>query len=110
MGTKGLATGRSRLRVVLVALTGVVGLLAVVLPAQASARYTPRKFGELDCNGKSTVQKSVRKTMLCTDVRGFAGIDNRNTWGGRFYDNGLYIGHDEPDMTFLSEGRGPGTT
>lgn len=109
MGTKGLATGvRSRLRVVLVALTAVVGLWAVMLPAQASARYTPRKFGELDCNGKSTVQQSVRKTMLCTDVRGFAGVSNRNTEDGHFYDNGLYIGHDEPDMTFLSEKPGSG--
>lgn len=109
MGTKVLATrGRSRLRVVLVSLTAAVGLFAVVLPAQASAKYTPRKFGELDCNGKSTVQQSVRKTMLCTDIRGFAGVKNRNTWGGRFYDNGLYIGHDEPDMTFLSEKPGSG--
>ncbi len=109
MGTKGLATSpRSRLRAALVALTAAVGLFAVVLPVQASAKYTPRKFGELDCNGKSTMQQSVRKTMLCTDIRGLAGVNNRNTWDGRFYDNGLYIGHDEPDMTFLSEKPGSG--
>jgi hypothetical protein len=46
--------------------------------------------------------------MFCTDIRGFAGEDNFNTWGGRFYDNGVYIGHDEPDMTFLSSKPGSG--
>jgi hypothetical protein len=44
--------------------------------------------------------------MLCTDIKGIDGVDNANTWGARFYDNGVYIGHDEPDMTFLSS-RGP---
>jgi hypothetical protein len=44
----------------------------------------------------------------CTDVRGFQGIKNQNTWDGRFYDNGHYIGHDEPDLTFLSSQPGSG--
>jgi hypothetical protein len=65
-------------------------------------------FGELDCNGHSTAQQTVAKTMNCTDVRGIASVDNANTWGGRFYDNGHYIGHDEPDMTFLSSQSGSG--
>jgi hypothetical protein len=109
MGTKVLgASARFRLRAALVSLMAAVGLFAVVLPAQASAKYTPRKFGELDCNGKSTAQQSVKRTMLCTDIRGIAGVNNRNTWDGRFYDNGLYIGHDEPDMTFLSNQPGSG--
>ena len=47
------------------------------------------------------MQKAVRASD-CTDIRGFAGVDNANTWGGKFYDNGHYIGHDEPDTTFLS--------
>ena len=46
--------------------------------------------------------------MLCTDIRGDSAIDNSNTWGGRFYDNGHYIGHDEPDATFLSNQPGSG--
>jgi hypothetical protein len=46
--------------------------------------------------------------MNCTDIRGIAGVDNANTWGGRFYDNGHYIGHDEPDVTFLSSTPGSG--
>ena len=38
--------------------------------------------------------------MTCTDIKGILGVDNQNTWGGKFYDNGQYIGHDEPDTTF----------
>ena len=39
---------------------------------------------------------------------GHLGVDNSNTWGGKFYDNGVYIGHDEPDTTFLSNAPGSG--
>jgi hypothetical protein len=46
--------------------------------------------------------------MSCTDIRGFANITNSNTWGGHFYDNGHYIGHDEPDVSFLSNVPGSG--
>jgi hypothetical protein len=63
--------------------------------------------GEFDCNGNSPVETPARPE-LCTDIRGFLGVDNENTWGGRFYDNGKYIGHDEPDMTFLSSRPGSG--
>jgi hypothetical protein len=65
------------------------------------------KRGELDCNGDSPAQKPAR-LYNCTDVRGFAGVSNQNTWGGKFYDNGHYIGHDEPDTTFLSTQPGSG--
>ena len=47
---------------------------------------------------------------MCTDIRGFANVDNANNWDGRFFDNGHYIGHDEPDMTFLSPRQVPATT
>jgi hypothetical protein len=63
--------------------------------------------GEFDCNGNSPVEKPAR-AEICTDVRGFAGVDNANVWGARFYDNGTYIGHDEPDMSFLSSRPGSG--
>ena len=65
-------------------------------------------IGNLDCNGMSKIQKPLMPQGLCTDIRGFAGIDNRNTWGGRFYDNGRYIGHDEPDLNFISKQKGSG--
>jgi hypothetical protein len=73
----------------------------------SSASYTPAATGELDCNGDSPAQKPVRASD-CTDIRGIQGVDNANTWGGKFYDNGVYIGHDEPDTTFLSNTPGSG--
>lgn len=101
-----------------------VALLAVLGPSTALAAKTRththqsrhlqhrasdiNRFGELDCNGNSPVQQSVRRTMNCTDVRGYANLDNANTWGGRFYDNNVYIGHDEPDMGFYSNQPGSG--
>jgi hypothetical protein len=97
----------------------MLGAMTAILPSTAGARtssgsartqaanYTPAASGELDCNGYSPVQKSVRAGE-CTDIRGIQGVDNSNTWGGKFYDNGVYIGHDEPDTTFLSNAPGSG--
>jgi len=65
------------------------------------------KRGTLDCNGYSPVQKPLRG-FECTDIHGIRGVNNANTWNGRFYDNGHYIGHDEPDTTFLSNKPGSG--
>ncbi len=79
-------------------------------PAQAAAKVAtikPGSAGELDCNGYSKIQRSLRN-MTCTDIKGILGVDNKNTWGGKFYDNGHYIGHDEPDTTFLSSAPGSG--
>jgi len=66
------------------------------------------KIGFLDCNGQSTIQKSVKPPLACTDIRGLEGVTNANNWGGRFYDNGVYIGHDEPDVRFISSTAGSG--
>jgi hypothetical protein len=93
---------------VFVTVLGVTGAgWTIASPAQAGAPPTQSQ-GELDCNGHSTVQQAVRPSMNCTDIRGLAGVDNANTWGGRFYDNGYYIGHDEPDLTFMSSRPGSG--
>ncbi len=101
-------------------LTGVmalaigVGFYVLAAPGKAGASAshpagsTVAKFGELDCNGFSTLQRSVRPSSICADIRGFDNVDNANTWSGRFYDNGRYIGHDEPDMTFNSSTPGSG--
>jgi hypothetical protein len=88
-------------------LTSVIGAQPASATARTTASYTPAAAGELDCNGDSPVQKPIRANE-CTDIRGFAGVDNSNTWGGKFYDNGVYIGHDEPDTTFLSSTPGSG--
>jgi hypothetical protein len=86
---------------------------AVAFSGSAAAGSTSRltagaKSGGLDCNGWSRVQQSTRSSGACTDIRGFANVDNANNWDGRFFDNGHYIGHDEPDLTFLSNRPGSG--
>jgi hypothetical protein len=106
----------------------VVALLLAFVPADASAAHPSRhgfvvrrtasapkhqtlsttSFGEFDCNGYSPNQQAVRLTMPCTDIRGDNAVHNANTWDGRFYDNGVYIGHDEPLVTFLSSAAGSG--
>ena len=82
--------------------SGVPAAASVV----ASSKYVPASQGELDCNGFSPVQKPVRLNW-CTDIRG-STKNTANTWDGRFYDNGHYIGHDEPDMAFNSSAPGSG--
>src|SRR5947209_9068526 len=89
-----------RLRALLVAVAVLVVAGVAVAPAAASSRAS--RYGTLDCNGFSTVQQTVKADGVCTDVKGILGVNNDHTWGGRFYDNGHYIGHDEPLMTFLS--------
>src|SRR5215467_4846207 len=101
--------GRSWLT--LVAAATAAGLVSAVPPSAAgaasaahaaAATIKPNKIGELDCNGFSPIQKSAHPATACTDPRGSAED------GGRFYDNGRYIGHDEPDLRFLSKKPGSG--
>ena len=70
--------------------------------ASASAGVKPNSTGMMDCNGHSPVYKTVKQGLggLCTDPRG--------TWGGRFEDNGVYVGHDEPSVKFISSAPGTG--
>jgi|SRR5579863_77521 len=102
------------LRVVLrawAALLAVVAFACLTLAGTAAAgTLKPSSSGELDCNGQSTQQKPVNMRLNCTDIRGFDNEWNANTWSGRFYDNGYYVGHDEPDMTFLSNAAGSGNS
>lgn len=103
----------TRRPLILVAAVTVAGLLSAV-PAYATASapthpaapaakpIKPNKLGELDCNGFSPIQASVKRTMVCTDPHGSTATR------GRFYDNGWYIGHDEPDLRFLSSMPGSG--
>jgi hypothetical protein len=66
----------------------------------ATAGVAPRGIGELDCNGLSPIQRPAKIGLPCEDPRG--------SWGGRFYENGHYIGHDEPSVRFLSSVAGSG--
>jgi hypothetical protein len=111
---RGRPTVRRRSRLVgigmTLALSAVLFGVSANTSVQASTKVgplAPAKTGELDCNAFSPVQQSVRP-MTCTDIKGILGVDNQNTWGGKFYDNGHYIGHDEPDATFESSKPGSG--
>src|SRR5215469_16179104 len=60
----------------------------------------PNKIGGLDCNGLSPVQRPAKADLACADPHGGDG--------GRFEENGHYIGHDEPSVRFISHQRGSG--
>jgi hypothetical protein len=70
--------------------------------ARAATEVTPRAMGELDCNGLSPIQKPVKAAIPCTDPR---GSDE-----GRLYENGHYIGHDEPSVRYISTRPGSGAS
>ncbi|MDX6299263.1 MAG: hypothetical protein QOF53_477 [Nocardioidaceae bacterium] len=78
------------------------GVAATTGPSTSSrsAGVKPSATGMLDCNGFSRTQRSLKHTGACSDPRGFHG--------GRFEDNGHYIGHDEPIIRFLSKRAGSG--
>jgi hypothetical protein len=73
---------------------GLVTAATASTVGTAGATVRPRPVGELDCNGLSPIQRPVKQGLMCADPRG--------SDGGRFYDNGHYIGHDEPSVRFLS--------
>ena len=85
------------------AMTGMPAHAAQPANVPASSSSAPAKVGDLDCNGYSSAQKELRAN-LCTDISGAI----KGAWGGKYYDRGHYIGHDEPDTTFLSHARGSG--
>jgi hypothetical protein len=75
---------------------------AAPAPPHAAVMVAPNKTGELDCNGLSPIQHPVKRDMACADPKG------PSIWGGRFFENGHYIGHDEPSMRFVSSRPGSG--
>ena len=92
----------SGLAVLFVGATLILGLTSATTEAAhaASAGVAPNPVGELDCNGLSPIQHPVKPNFVCADPRG--------SWNGRFYENGHYIGHDEPSMRFISNQPGSG--
>jgi len=71
----------------------ILFVFSLTCTAMCSAQ-TKAVGGGLDCNGFSPISKNVKAYMACTDLHGANG--------GRFYDNGWYIGHDEPSIQFFS--------
>jgi len=88
--------------------TGVLAARSAALPAPAVAApavglITPAPVGGLDCNGYSPRQRTVKgEGMVCAEVHG--GSANGHLW-----DNGFYIGHDEPLIQFYSNQPGSST-
>src|SRR5215472_1135558 len=79
----------------------------------------PHHVNMLDCNGWSKKYASADPGFRhnCTDPRGPSkGYGGWNTAaggynsGGRFLDNGHYVGHDEPSVKFLSGSANSGNT
>ncbi len=98
-------TMTAALAVGVVAALGAQTIAATATTGTASAgrpaAVQPRAVGGLDCNGLSPIQRPVKNGFMCADPRG--------PYGGRFYENGHYIGHDEPSVRFLSGRRGSGS-
>src|ERR1700730_8459555 len=71
----------------------IVVALGLLMFSAASQAQSFQPIGGLDCNGFSKVQKPLRPIDICTDFY---------SEYGRGYDNGHYIGHDEPSIGFNS--------
>ena len=67
-------------------------VLALSSPAVQAQSFAP--VGNLDCNGYSQIQQPLKTSLVCADFIG--GYDQSG------YDNGHYIGHDEPGIGFIS--------
>jgi hypothetical protein len=87
--------------VALIASQSLFGMTASAAPAAAKGGVRPKATGLLDCNGYSKIQKALTRKLACTDIRGMNGYP-------RFFDNGHYIGHDEPSIRFISKRPGAG--
>src|SRR5260370_40102057 len=79
-----------------------LGLALAASPiAHASATgVAPHRYGEIDCNGLSPIQRPVRITLPCADPTGYGGY--------RFRDNGHYNRPDEPSIRFIPAPPGSG--
>jgi hypothetical protein len=103
MDMKNLLRSRLALSLMGIVILAVIALPVAVVSIQAVGVHAAPAFaakGNLDCNGYSKIQKPLKVYDRCTDPKGYDG--------GRFYDNGHYIGHDEPTVQFLSNKPGSG--
>jgi hypothetical protein len=90
------------------ALAGSASATHTKVVGHTAGTIAPNKFNLLDCNGWSHKYKSAAPAMRmhCTDPLGKLYAGHR----GRFYDNGHYVGHDEPAVKFISSLAGSGNT
>lgn len=85
---------------VLAALAALTGIALAHTPTTHAAARTFPATGNLDCNGFSKIQKPLKVGQICTDFQN--GYDTRG------FDNGHYVGHDEPAAQFNSNVPGSG--
>jgi hypothetical protein len=81
---------------------------AVASAGHAAGTIKPDKVNSLDCNGwsKAYTPANPAMRMFCTDP-----LSTKGGYGAhRFYDNGHYVGHDEPSVKFISAVPGSGNT
>jgi hypothetical protein len=80
----------------------------IVVGQHTAGTIMPQKVNNLDCNGWSHKYTSAAPAMKmrCTDPLGALYNGHRQ----RFYDNGHYVGHDEPSVKFISSAKGSGNT
>ncbi len=86
----------------LLAVAGLALAIALMPISPAGAAVKPKSAGLLDCNGFSLTQTSIKTSLACADLHNPTESDNR------FSDNGHYIGHDEPNLNFVSDLKGSG--
>ena len=114
MGWVSLDRATGLRRGVVMACAAVTGCLLLAGAASAQTHHAqrawvaPHRVGALDCNGMSPLQSTIESAKACTDIRGILNSTSPYMDDGHFYDNGRYIGHDEPDTRFLSGIRGSG--
>src|SRR5216684_1229387 len=67
---------------------------SLLMFSSSSPAQSFKSVGGLDCNGHSQIQRPLRPQDTCADFH--------DEYGGRGYDNGHYVGHDEPSIGFIS--------
>ena len=72
----------------------LVAALVLALSPEAVQAQSFAPVGNLDCNGYSQIQQPLKTQLICADF--ISDYDQRG------YDNGHYIGHDEPSIGFIS--------
>jgi hypothetical protein len=77
--------------------------------------YMPKKTSNMDCNGWSKKYKALDPghRMLCVDpiqVKKLKYGGRTVERGYQLLDNGHYVGHDEPSVKFISNGKNTGNT
>jgi len=69
-------------------------LLLILLASTPRISNATSVGGGLDCNGYSPTSQNILPNLVCADPIG--------PGGSRLYDNGWYLGHDEPSIQFFS--------